>query len=97
MKYSIQSLATFAAAVLLWNPASAQTPPAAAGTTTNAVTAPGNRGFRGFNAPVDRPAPRSDRNSQIAHEQLVEKAKKGGIDVYFEELEKLRRENGKED
>jgi len=84
MKHSIQSLAAFAAAVLLWNPASAQTPPAAAGTTTNAVAAPGNRGFRGFNAPVDRPAPRSDRNSQIAHEQLVEKAKKGGIDVYFE-------------
>ncbi len=29
-----------------------------------------------------RPA-RTDRNSQIAHEQLVEKARKGGIDVYF--------------
>jgi lysophospholipase L1-like esterase len=28
--------------------------------------------------------PRTDRNSQIAHEQLVEKAKRGGIDVYFE-------------
>ena len=84
MKHSIQSLSTFAAAVLLWNSAFAQTPPAAAGATTNAVAMPGNRGFRGFNAPVDRPAPRSDRNSQIAHEQLVEKAKKGGIDIYFE-------------
>ena len=31
-----------------------------------------------------RPAPRSDRNSQLAHEQLVEKARKGRIDVYFE-------------
>ncbi len=31
-----------------------------------------------------QPVPRSDRNSQLAHEQLVEKAKKGGIDVYFE-------------
>ena len=30
------------------------------------------------------PMPRKDRNSQIAHEQLIEKAKKGGIDVYFE-------------
>lgn len=30
------------------------------------------------------PAPRRDRNSQIAHEQLVEKARRGGIDVYFE-------------
>jgi len=30
------------------------------------------------------PMPRKDRNSQIAHEQLIEKAKKGGIDIYFE-------------
>lgn len=34
--------------------------------------------------PADRPAPRTDKNSQIAHEQMVEKAKKGGIDLYFE-------------
>lgn len=33
--------------------------------------------------PADQPVPRADRNSQIAHEQLVAKAKKGGIDVYF--------------
>jgi lysophospholipase L1-like esterase len=33
---------------------------------------------------VDQPAPRTDQNSQIAHARLVEKAKKGGIDVYFE-------------
>ena len=36
-----------------------------------------------FNRPADKPAPRADRNSQIAHEQLLEKARKGGIDVYF--------------
>src|ERR1043166_2448777 len=36
-----------------------------------------------FNRSADRPAPRTDRNSQIAHEQLLEKAKKGGIDVCF--------------
>lgn len=35
-------------------------------------------------APADKAAPRTDRNSQIAHEQLLEKAKKGGIDIYFE-------------
>jgi len=29
-------------------------------------------------------APRTDRNSQIAHEQLLDKARRGGIDVYFE-------------
>src|SRR5262245_56529968 len=37
----------------------------------------------GFNRPADKPAPRTDRNSQIAHEQLLAKARKGGIDVYF--------------
>ncbi len=30
------------------------------------------------------PAPRTDKNSMLAHEQLLEKAHKGGIDVYFE-------------
>src|SRR5712692_6103066 len=33
--------------------------------------------------PADRPVPRIDRNSQLAHEQLVEKARCGKIDVYF--------------
>lgn len=33
---------------------------------------------------ADRPAPRTDKNSQIAHEQLLAKAKQGRIDVYFE-------------
>jgi (4-O-methyl)-D-glucuronate---lignin esterase len=33
---------------------------------------------------ADQAIPRTDRNSWAAHEQLVEKAKKGGIDVYFE-------------
>jgi cephalosporin-C deacetylase len=34
-------------------------------------------------ATADQPVPRSDQNSQIAHAQLLEKARKGGIDVYF--------------
>jgi lysophospholipase L1-like esterase len=34
-------------------------------------------------AQADRPAPRTDRNSQLAHEQLLEKARRGRIDVYF--------------
>ena len=34
-------------------------------------------------APADLPAPRPDRNSQLAHEQLLQKAKQGRIDVYF--------------
>src|SRR2546427_7661080 len=35
-------------------------------------------------AQADRPVPRSDNNSKIAHEQLLEKAKQGRIDIYFE-------------
>ena len=32
---------------------------------------------------ADRPTPRTDRNSLLAHAELLEKARKGGIDVYF--------------
>jgi lysophospholipase L1-like esterase len=35
-------------------------------------------------AQSDRPTPRTDENSLIAHSQLLEKAKAGGIDIYFE-------------
>ncbi len=37
-----------------------------------------------FLAQADRAVPRSDRNSQLAHEQLLAKTKAGRIDVYFE-------------
>ncbi len=33
---------------------------------------------------ADRPSPRTDANSQLAHTQLLEKARKGGNDIYFE-------------
>lgn len=32
---------------------------------------------------ADKPSPRADKNSQIAHEQMVKKAKSGRIDLYF--------------
>jgi lysophospholipase L1-like esterase len=32
---------------------------------------------------ADQPVPRTDANSRTAHEQLLEKARRGGIDVYF--------------
>lgn len=35
-------------------------------------------------AQADRAAPRTDRNSQLAHEQHLAKAKEGRIDIYFE-------------
>jgi hypothetical protein len=35
-------------------------------------------------APADRPVPREDENSKIAHTELLEKARSGRIDVYFE-------------
>jgi lysophospholipase L1-like esterase len=34
--------------------------------------------------PADQPVARADQNSQIAHQQLLEKARQGGIDIYFE-------------
>src|SRR5215470_13079091 len=33
---------------------------------------------------ADRPVPRTDQNSLAAHAQLLEKARKGRIDIYFE-------------
>src|SRR3712207_8071929 len=43
-----------------------------------------NRDFtRSRTPPADRPVPRDDRNSMLAHEELLEKRKKGRIDVYF--------------
>src|SRR4029453_8929901 len=35
-------------------------------------------------APASIPAPRADANSSLAHKDLLDKAAKGGIDVYFE-------------
>ena len=35
-------------------------------------------------AQADKPAPRTDKNSELAHEQLLAKAKQGKIDIYFE-------------
>jgi lysophospholipase L1-like esterase len=34
--------------------------------------------------PADHPVSRTDQNSLTAHAQLLEKAKEGGIDIYFE-------------
>jgi lysophospholipase L1-like esterase len=34
--------------------------------------------------PADQPKMRADRNSHLAHQQLLAKARSGGIDVYFE-------------
>ncbi len=42
-------------------------------------------------APADQPRARTDQNSLTAHAQLLEKARKGGIDVYFEGDSIIRR------
>lgn len=82
MKPSMHFIGTLVAAMLLGNACHAQTtPPAAAEAITNSVSAaPGNRASRNR---ADQPAPRQDANSQLAHQQLLEKARKGGIDIYF--------------
>src|SRR5277367_6254818 len=42
-------------------------------------------GLRGQTlVPADQPVSRTDQNSLTAHSQLLEKAKRGGIDIYFE-------------
>ena len=72
------SVFTFA----LWcNLACAQTPPALETSANSTNKAPRRAG--GFRAAADQAAPRTDKNSQLAHEQLLAKAKQGGIDVYF--------------
>src|SRR5689334_432020 len=38
----------------------------------------------GQTIPAGRSSPRTDRNSQIAHEQLLAKSRQGRIDIYFE-------------
>jgi len=40
---------------------------------------------------ADQPVSRTDQNSLTAHAQLLEKAKKGGIDIYFEGDSIMRR------
>ncbi len=86
MKMSFRPILTLLAAVLCGNLVCAQTPPGT-GTTTNAAAAParggGFRGGGGPGRPADVASPRTDANSKLAHEQLLEKAKKGGIDIYF--------------
>ena len=60
----------------------AQAPPAA-GDSAKAGNPPQRGGFGRVAVPADQPMARPDSNSAIAHEQLLEKAKQGGIDIYF--------------
>lgn len=86
MKQPKQILGVLAVAVALTNLAFAQpSPPASEAAGGNSTATPLNRGFDAvFTSRADQAAPREDANSQMAHEQLLEKARKGGIDIYFE-------------
>lgn len=64
-------------------PVSEQSASPASETATNFAPVP-QRSRNGSRGRADQPAPRRDANSQLAHEQLLEKARKGGIDIYFE-------------
>jgi lysophospholipase L1-like esterase len=78
MRRLISLLVLLAAATLVSSACWAQNSPPQTGTNTG--------GFR-WSSPsgsADQPAPRTDANSQLAHTQLLEKARKGGIDIYFE-------------
>ena len=83
MKRSIQFFGILAAAAALCNFSSAQTPPPA---TWQPPTPDPLRNITRVASTAGRInlLPGRDPNSQLAHEQLLEKAKKGGIDIYFE-------------
>lgn len=68
---AVLALLVLACAAAAASPQQAQAP---AQVATAAAPAPG---------PADRAAPRTDENSMAAHAQLLEKARAGGIDVYF--------------
>jgi len=71
--------ALFIESLLLTNVAWAQTPAPVEASTNSLFRS------RSYHArPADQPAPRTDNNSQIAHEQLLQKARQGRIDIYFE-------------
>jgi len=80
------SVALLSACVLLALAGSSfgQSAPAANGTNAPRRGLGGGRGFGGPPQSPDVAAPRTDANSQQAHLDLLAKAKKGGIDVYFE-------------
>ena len=89
MRSSIRFFTLLVAVAALVGISSAQVAPpgagAAPGSTNGAPRGRGGRGgFGGFGMGADQPQPRTDQNSQLAHQQLLEKAKKGGIDIYFE-------------
>src|SRR4051812_7621569 len=69
----------------------AQTPPNGA-FTINSTSASSRDGASAADSerPADQPTPRTDRDSQIAHQQLLEKAKQGGIDVYQSDTPTLK-------
>jgi lysophospholipase L1-like esterase len=46
-------------------------------------TVPFSKSEEMYRVPADQPSPRTDQNSLAAHGQMVDKAKKGGIDLYF--------------
>jgi lysophospholipase L1-like esterase len=78
MKRLIALLVLLAAGALVASVGRAQSSPPHTETNTG--------GFRrgGLLGPADQPTPRTDANSQLAHSQLLAKARKGGIDIYFE-------------
>jgi lysophospholipase L1-like esterase len=83
MERSIRILNILAVGVMLSNVAAAQAQSRPAEAATN--TLPGSlQGGKDFTGRADQPSQRTDANSRLAHAQLLEKAKKGGINIYFE-------------
>jgi len=85
-RHCIQIPGLLASAVLWCHFATAQAPTPSTGPATNRENSNQSQPVLQHRSTdrADQPSPRRDANSQLAHEQLVEKAKKGGIDIYFE-------------
>lgn len=66
-----------------WGRSYTAAPPVSAATT---APAPNERAMAAVQQPwpSDRPTPRTDANSKLAHEQLLAKKSQGRIDVYYE-------------
>jgi lysophospholipase L1-like esterase len=86
MKQPIHFLGALAVATAMCPFCFAQTPPPVSEVPgNNAMVAPPHwQSPGGFTGRADQPSPRRDANSKRAHEQLLAKARKGGIDIYFE-------------
>jgi lysophospholipase L1-like esterase len=80
----LSAAALFVGLTLLTGPAFASSRQERVRLALQTTKSSGADATEGSRRPADRAAPRTDPNSKLAHEQLLAKARRGRIDVYFE-------------